>query len=138
MKNKSVMYVIMPVVLALSILPFSWKFSGNELVSSPLVLASEKSDFDEPPLPVGGMEAIQAVLKYPEIARKAGLEGKVLLEITVDKTGKLESVNIAKSSGHKAGFEEAAVNAIEALSWKPAKKDGQNVTNSFYSFIQIV
>ncbi|MFQ5754243.1 MAG: energy transducer TonB, partial [bacterium] len=37
--------------------------------------------YDEPPYPIGGYAAIQKNLKYPEIARKAGIEGLVIIGI---------------------------------------------------------
>ena len=37
--------------------------------------------FDEPPAPVGGYAAIMRNLVYPEIGRRSGVEGKVILEL---------------------------------------------------------
>lgn len=75
--------------------------------------------YDEPPSPVGGFAAIQRALKYPEIARKAGIEGKVIVQVLVSEKGEVINTKIIKSLGH-AGMDESAVNAIRGVKWKPA------------------
>jgi len=59
--------------------------------------------------------------EYPEIARKAGVEGRVVMQIVVDEQGNvLEAVVIfAQPSGI---FEEAAIKAILQWKFKPAKQ----------------
>ncbi len=75
--------------------------------------------YDEEPRPIGGFAAIQRALKYPEIARKAGIEGKVIVHVLVNEKGIVEKTKILKSLGH-SGCDEAAVNAIRSVKWKPA------------------
>ncbi|RMF67471.1 MAG: energy transducer TonB [Calditrichaeota bacterium] len=75
--------------------------------------------YDEPPAPIGGFAAIQRALKYPEIARKAGLEGRVIVQVLVSETGKVVKTRVIKSLGH-SGMDEAAVSAIRSVRWKPA------------------
>lgn len=86
--------------------------------------ADEDSDvifvpYDEPPSPIGGFAAIQRALKYPEIARKAGIEGKVIVQVLVSEKGDVVNTKIVKSLGH-SGMDEAAVSAIRSVRWKPA------------------
>ncbi len=75
--------------------------------------------YDEPPSPIGGFGSIQKALKYPEIARKAGIEGKVIIQVLVSEKGKVIKTRIIKSLGH-SGCDEAAVKAIRGVKWKPA------------------
>ncbi len=75
--------------------------------------------YDEPPHPIGGFVAIQRALKYPEIARKAGIEGRVIVQVLVSEKGEVVKTRIIKSLGH-SGCDEAAVNAIRSVKWKPA------------------
>ena len=75
--------------------------------------------FDEPPSPIGGFKAIQRALKYPEIARKAGIEGRVIIQVQVSEKGRVLKTRIIKSLGH-SGCDEAAVKAIKNVKWKPA------------------
>lgn len=75
--------------------------------------------YDEEPKPVGGFLAIQRALRYPEIARKAGIEGKVIVHVLVSEKGVVERTKILKSLGH-SGCDDAAVKAIRSVRWKPA------------------
>ena len=62
---------------------------------------------------------------YPRIARKLGREGVVKLRLMIDEKGRLLSVNVLEKAGH--GFDEAAVNAVKASSFRPAKLHGKPV-----------
>ncbi|MFQ5627763.1 MAG: energy transducer TonB [bacterium] len=77
--------------------------------------------YDEAPEPIGGFAAIQKNLEYPEIARKAGIEGRVIVNVLVATNGRIEDTKILKSLGH-SGCDEAAVKAIRSVRWKPAKQ----------------
>jgi len=83
--------------------------------------------YDEPPQPIGGFAAIQRNLKYPEIARKAGVEGRVLVHVRVDKKGNVIETKILQSLGNN-GCDEAAVDAIKKVKWKPAYQRDKPVT----------
>ena len=64
---------------------------------------------------------------YPEMARRAGIEGFVWVNVLLDKKGKVRDVKIKIDSGANAGFEEAAIKAAKQTSWKPAISNGQPV-----------
>ena len=83
-------------------------------------------DFDEPPKPLDGFESIQKNLIYPEIARKAGVEGRVKVHTYIDENGNVTETKIAQSLGPN-GCDEAAMKAIKSVSWIPAKKDNKNI-----------
>jgi len=55
---------------------------------------------------------------YPEIARKAGVEGTVILKIQVDEKGNVVNVKVLKGLG--AGLDEAAIAAAMQCKFKPA------------------
>ncbi len=65
--------------------------------------------------------------KYPEIARKAGIEGSVWVKVLVDKDGNVRDAIILKESGANAGFEEAALEAAKKSIWRPAMQNKQPV-----------
>lgn len=75
--------------------------------------------FDEPPTPIGGFGAIQRALKYPEIARKAGIQGRVVIQVLVSEKGEVVRTKVLQSLGH-AGCDDAAVAAIRSVKWNPA------------------
>ncbi|MSS72485.1 MAG: energy transducer TonB [Candidatus Latescibacteria bacterium] len=54
---------------------------------------------------------------YPEIARRAGIEGVVFIQILVDKTGKVRDVKIQKGPEM---FHESAKEAAWKSVWRPA------------------
>jgi protein TonB len=58
---------------------------------------------------------------YPEEAMERGWEGKVLLKVHVLASGKPDTVNIAKSSGH-AVLDREAVRTIGVWSFVPGKR----------------
>ena len=77
--------------------------------------------YDEPPSPIGGFGAIQGALKYPEIARKAGIQGRVVVQVLVSEKGKVIDTQIIQSLGH-SGCDVAAIKAIQSVNWKPASR----------------
>lgn len=73
-----------------------------------------------------GPRFVQRVLpKYPELARRKGREGLVVLRLTIGAGGELKDVSVVDGGGH--GFEDAALAAIRASRYAPARRDGQCV-----------
>ncbi len=56
---------------------------------------------------------------YPELAKKAGIEGTVVVKVLVNTKGDVEKVEILKS--HPL-LDEAAVNAAKQFKFKPGKQ----------------
>ena len=83
--------------------------------------------YDKDPEPIGGMAAIQKNLVYPEMARKAGVEGMVIVQVVIDKAGNLVSAKVIKSLGNN-GCDEAAIAAIKSVKWKSALQRDEPVT----------
>ncbi len=83
--------------------------------------------YDEAPSPIGGFAAIQANLKYPSLARKAGLEARIVVGILIDESGAPVKAQVLRDSGISIGFEEAATAAVMSVKWKPALQRDQPV-----------
>ena len=83
--------------------------------------------YDEPPEPMGGYAAIQKAVVYPEIAREAGIEGTVIVQATIGKDGRVKETIILKGIP-KTGLDEAAMDAIKTIKWKPAYQRDKPVT----------
>jgi TonB family protein len=64
---------------------------------------------------------------YPEMARKARMQGEVWMQIYVDKEGHVRKVRVTKSSNTSAGFEEAAKAAAWDRKYAPAMQNDQPV-----------
>jgi len=72
-----------------------------------------------PPKPIGGFAAIVEKLEYPPIAREAGIEGTVILQIFVSEKGFVEEVVVQKGIP-ETGLDEAAVKAVKQVRFEPA------------------
>lgn len=62
---------------------------------------------------------------YPPDAQTKGLRGIVILDVTIDKTGKVVSVEVIRSI---AGLDEAAVEAVKQWEYEPVKVGGKPVS----------
>lgn len=80
---------------------------------------------EEMPEPIGGIKAIQEKIKYPEIAKRAGVEGKVYILAFVDETGTVTKAQVLKGIG--AGCDEEALKAVQNTKFKPGKQRGKPV-----------
>jgi protein TonB len=62
---------------------------------------------------------------YPQIARRLGKEGKVVLRLTLNEKGEL--VNIEIIEGAPYGFTESAIEAVKKSRFSPAIKNGKPI-----------
>jgi protein TonB len=63
--------------------------------------------------------------EYPQAARRMGREGKVVLRLAIDETGKLQQVEVVESSGFE--FTRAAAEAVKKSTYRPALQNGRPV-----------
>ncbi len=76
------------------------------------------------PVTVTGVEYLSAPkVDYPISARRAGLEGKVMLRLLIDEKGLPQRADIQQSSGH-ARLDEAARSAAMRALFRPHLEDG--------------
>tara|TARA_R110002096_G_scaffold340345_1_gene533486 strand:- start:131 stop:805 length:675 start_codon:yes stop_codon:yes gene_type:complete len=85
---------------------------------------------EDQPTPPGGMSAfykfVGKSMKYPNQARRMGIEGRVFVQFVVDKDGTLTEIKAVKGIG--AGCDEEAVRVLKsAPKWKPGKQRGRPV-----------
>lgn len=90
---------------------------------------------EEMPSPKGGYEEfykfIGENMVYPAVARKAGIEGKVVLEITINKKGKLDDARVVKGIGY--GCDDEALRVMKLWEeWNPGKQRGVPRTIRMY------
>jgi protein TonB len=71
---------------------------------------------------------IMADLVYPPIALRSGIEGRVILELFVDRTGTVQRVIILREEPEGRGFGEAAARALTGRKGKPAAANGEPVS----------
>ena len=80
---------------------------------------------EELPAPIGGLKSLQEKVHYTEIARRAGVEGTVFIEVKIDKNGNLVDAFVKKGLG--AGLDEEALNAVRLTTFIPGKQRGRPV-----------
>lgn len=86
--------------------------------------APRQARIDAPPRP---KRAIRP--SYPDGARQRGEQGEVVLEIRVGADGSVEDVNVVSTSGF-GELDAAAVRAVRAARFTPAKSGGESVASS--------
>ena len=74
---------------------------------------------------------------YPIVARKKGLQGKLILKVSINNDGSVKSVVVGKSSGHKI-LDKVSKETVEKWVFIPAKKMGQAVEDNIKVPIRFV
>ncbi len=77
------------------------------------------------PEPADGYNTMFKKIVYPDMARNAGVEGKLYLLVYVNENGGVDDVKVVKSLG--AGCDEAAIKAIKDTKFKAGKNAGAAV-----------
>ena len=76
-----------------------------------------------PPVLVSRIEPV-----YPETARKLHLEGIVVLQAVIDRSGSVVDLRVVKSAGEL--LDAAAIAAVEKWIYRPATLNGRAVNVS--------
>lgn len=74
---------------------------------------------------IGGLGSVQSQIKYPEAARRAGMEGRVVVEFIVDEQGKVIHPKVVRGGG--GGCDEEAVRVVQLATFKPGKQRSKAV-----------
>ena len=86
-----------------------------------------------PSFPGGEAELMKYVgshIKYPQIARETGIQGRVFVSFVVEPDGSISNVKLLRGIG--GGCDEEAMRVIKSLpKWKPGKQRGKAVRVSY-------
>jgi protein TonB len=86
-----------------------------------------------PSFPGGEAELMKYVgshIKYPQIARETGIQGRVFVGFVVEPDGSISNVKLLRGIG--GGCDEEAMRVIKSLpKWKPGKQRGKAVRVSY-------
>lgn len=74
---------------------------------------------------IGGLAALQKNIRYPEMARKAGIEGRVIVQFIVNEKGEVENPRVIRGIG--GGCDEEALRAVSNALFKPGRQRGNPV-----------
>jgi protein TonB len=80
---------------------------------------------EDMPEPIGGINAIQSNLIYPENAKEQSIEGKVYVLAYINENGVVEKTKIIKGLGY--GMDEAASDAVKKVKFIPGEQNGNPV-----------
>ena len=91
--------------------------------------AEEEEDFfvvvENMPELQGGLAELQRKVKYPEMARRAGIEGRVTVQFIVNERGEVENPRVIRGIG--GGCDEAALAAVKQAKFTPGMQRGRPV-----------
>ncbi len=106
--------------------------AGNTLTIAPDKNVLAPSDAEALPIPtdeylVTSMPSVIAEIKipYPAEARKAGIEGPVVLDLLIDVEGKVRAAELV--SGPQESLNLAALEAVKNFRFRPARAEGRPV-----------
>ncbi len=77
------------------------------------------------PIMIGGMKALYSELKYPEMAKRAAIEGKVIVQFTVDKLGAVKNPQILRGIG--GGCDEEVLRVLNKMKFSPGIQNDKTV-----------
>ena len=74
---------------------------------------------------IGGLAAVQKHITYPEMALKAGIEGRVVVQFLIDKDGNVQDPIVVRGIG--GGCDEEALKAVQKVKFIPGRQRGKPV-----------
>lgn len=80
---------------------------------------------EEMPELIGGLAELQGRIRYPEMARRAGIEGRVYVQFIVNESGDVENPQVIRGIG--GGCDEEALRAVKQAKFKPGMQRGRPV-----------
>ena len=109
-------------------------FGQNTTEKSQNTIAPDERFFDvvevQPTFPGGQgalMQWISDNIKYPVTAAKNGVQGRVIVQFVVGKTGDVSDVKVTR--GVDPSLDREAVRVVSAMpKWIPGRQDGEAVT----------
>jgi protein TonB len=76
------------------------------------------------------MEYVAKNIKYPQIARETGIQGRVFVGFVVEPDGSVSNVKVLRGIG--GGCDEEAMRVVKGMpKWKPGKQRGKAVRVSY-------
>lgn len=98
--------------------------------------AAEPAPPPKPPVRKAAQVKRRIKPAYPVAAKRAGVEGLVVLVITIDETGKVVDAKVVKGLGY--GLDEAALNVVQRWEYEPASIDGKPIKSTRREKIEFI
>jgi protein TonB len=74
---------------------------------------------------IGGLGELQRQIRYPEMARRAGIEGRVFIQFIVNERGEVEDPRVIRGIG--GGADEEALRVVSQARFTPGMQRGRPV-----------
>lgn len=103
---------------------------GDELALPPPPPPKEEEEqffivVENMPQLIGGLGKLQSQVTYPEMARRAGIEGRVTIQFIVNERGQVENPRVIRGIG--GGCDEEALKAVSKARFTPGLQRGRPV-----------
>ena len=110
------------------------EYVAPEVEEEEVVEAEVFTIVEEMPEYPGGLNKLTDYLskniKYPQMARESGIQGRVFVNFVVEPDGSVSNVNVMRSLG--GGCDEEAMRVVKAMpKWKPGRQRGKAVRVSY-------
>ncbi len=80
---------------------------------------------EQMPQLIGGLAGLQSKVEYPQMAARAGIEGRVTVQFTVNEQGEVENPQVIRGIG--GGCDEEALRVVSEAQFKPGYQRGRPV-----------
>lgn len=103
-------------------------------IKPPAQEATEESEEEEPevfvvveqmPVLIGGLKKLQEEISYPQLAKEAGIQGRVIVEFIIDEEGNVTNPRVIRGIG--GGCDEEALRVVSKAKFIPGKQRGRPV-----------
>ncbi|MCW9707874.1 energy transducer TonB [Fodinibius salsisoli] len=89
----------------------------------------EEEDFfvavEQMPELIGGLGELQGKIEYPERAKRAGIDGRVIIQFIVTEQGNVEDPRVIRGIG--GGCDKEALRVVKQAKFKPGRQRGKPV-----------
>lgn len=108
-----------------------FEFTGNQIALPPRQKNNAEEEIVDSwglevmPIMIGGLKALYAEIDYPKIAKRAAIEGKVIVQFTVNTLGEVEHPEILRGIG--GGCNEEVLRVIKKMKFSPGIQNDRAV-----------
>ena len=80
----------------------------------------------------------RALPNYPDLARRASLQGTVILLVVIEADGTVGEIEVVRSPDQRWGFDLAAINAVKRWRYQPALMNGKPVATYIQVMVEFI
>lgn len=103
------------------ILPPSPQNMDNEEEEEEIFVVVEQA-----PELIGGLQYAQSLVRYPQMAIEANIQGRVVVQMVIDKNGNVQQPRVVRGIG--GGCDEEAIRVLKQVKFKPGMQRGKPVS----------